>query len=204
MNYPKTNYVVFDFETTGFSPAENEVIQISAMKVTHGKDGIENEPEMFDTFVSIKSEIPTEIENLTGITNEMLKFDKGALKPENAWTMFSDFIGDTMPLIGHNSINFDRKFLIEAFQLYHLPLPDQDRYIDTAMMYKAKKLGIMQPSNQSHFNWCLEISDIRAYGVKFNLSVTCEELNVNTDNLTAHRADSDVIMTNEVYKKLIN
>jgi len=62
-----TEYVVFDFETTGTQPDINEIIEIGAAKV---KDG-----EIIDKFHSLikpKENIPEITTEITGITQEML------------------------------------------------------------------------------------------------------------------------------------
>ena len=56
------NYVVFDIETTGFSPVVNKIIEIGAVRVENGAI-----VDKFSTFVNPKVPIPFRIENLTGI-----------------------------------------------------------------------------------------------------------------------------------------
>ena len=60
-------YVVFDIETTGFSPLVNKIIEIGAVKVEKG-----NITERFSTFVNPEVPIPFHIENLTGIKDDMV------------------------------------------------------------------------------------------------------------------------------------
>ena len=44
--------------------------------------------------------------------------------------------------------------------------------------------------------------NIRAYGVKYNLGLCCEEMEVDKSNITLHRASGDVYLTYELYKKI--
>ncbi len=60
-------YVVFDIETTGFSPVKNRIIEIGAVKVVQGEI-----TERYSTFVNPEVPIPFEIEKLTGIRDEMV------------------------------------------------------------------------------------------------------------------------------------
>ena len=60
-------YVVFDLETTGFSPIQDKIIEIGAVKVEHGAI-----TERFSTFVNPKIPIPFKITDLTGITDDMV------------------------------------------------------------------------------------------------------------------------------------
>ncbi len=60
-------YVVFDIETTGFSPEKNRIIEIGAVKVEDGRI-----TDRFSTFVNPDVPIPFEIEKLTGINDSMV------------------------------------------------------------------------------------------------------------------------------------
>ncbi len=60
-------YVVFDIETTGFSPEINQIIEIGAVKVEEGKI-----VGRFSTFVNPEVPIPYRIEELTHISDNMV------------------------------------------------------------------------------------------------------------------------------------
>ena len=59
--------VVFDIETTGFSPIKNRIIEIGAVRVTDGKI-----VDKFSTFVNPEVPIPYDIEQLTSINDGMV------------------------------------------------------------------------------------------------------------------------------------
>ena len=61
------SYVVFDIETTGFSPEKNRIIEIGAVKVEDGKI-----TDKFSTFINPDVPIPFDIEQLTGINDSMV------------------------------------------------------------------------------------------------------------------------------------
>ncbi|WP_434309295.1 3'-5' exonuclease [Hominifimenecus sp. rT4P-3] len=95
------SYVAFDIETTGLSPAENEVIEIGALKVREGKVC-----ERFIEFIKPRFSIPASITRLTGISNEMVD---SARSREQVIPDFLQFCGEDV-LIGHN-ILFDYSFI---------------------------------------------------------------------------------------------
>lgn len=96
-------YVVFDIETTGFSPIKNNIIEIGAVKVTAGEI-----VETYSTFVNPKEPIPFQIEKLTGIKDEDVM---EAPVITEVLPKFLEFAGDSV-LVAHNA-GFDMSFILE-------------------------------------------------------------------------------------------
>ena len=94
-------FVVFDLETTGFSPIKDKIIEIGAVKVENGKI-----TERFSTFVNPKVPIPFEITKLTSITDQMVL---DAPDIETVLPQFLEFVGDAV-LVAHNA-GFDVGFI---------------------------------------------------------------------------------------------
>ncbi|MFZ5640129.1 MAG: exonuclease domain-containing protein, partial [Bacillota bacterium] len=94
-------FVVFDLETTGFSPQKDEIIEIGAVKIAGGEVA-----GRFSRFVRPTCEIPMEVRKLTGITMEMVAEAPGIMEvlPD-----FMKFVGDAA-LVAHNA-QFDTGFL---------------------------------------------------------------------------------------------
>lgn len=95
------DYVVFDLETTGFSPETNQIIEIGAVKVQNGKI-----TERFSSFVNPKVPIPFRIEELTGIRDDMV-IDAPVISeilPE-----FMEFCAGCV-MVAHNA-DFDMSFI---------------------------------------------------------------------------------------------
>ncbi len=99
----KQDFVVFDIETTGFSPVENRIIEIGAVKVCGGKI-----VDHFSAFVNPEVPIPFEIEKLTGIRDDMVV---DAEKIETVLPEFLRFCEGCM-LVAHNA-RFDMSFIME-------------------------------------------------------------------------------------------
>ena len=112
-------YVVFDIETTGFSPVKNRIIEIGAVKVSGGEI-----VDRFSTFVNPQTPIPFEIEKLTGIHDDMV-MDSPTI--ETVLPEFLEFCGEAV-LVAHNA-NFDMSFIKENAR--RLNIPKEFTYVDT-------------------------------------------------------------------------
>ena len=94
-------FIVFDLETTGFSPIKDKIIEIGAVKVEKGKI-----TERFSTFVNPQIPIPFKITQLTSITDTMVL---DAPPIEEVLPRFLEFVGDGV-LVAHNA-SFDVSFI---------------------------------------------------------------------------------------------
>ncbi len=102
-------FVVFDLETTGFSPVTNEIIEIGAVRVKDRK--ILDE---FHSFVRPDKEIPENIVQLTDITNEMVA---EADPISDVLPRFLEYVGQNAIMVAHNS-SFDMSFVkVKAAEL---------------------------------------------------------------------------------------
>ena len=107
----RDSYVVFDIETTGFSPVKNRIIEIGAVKVVEGKI-----VDRFSTFVNPRVPIPFRIEQLTSINDEMVMDAPGI---EEVLPEFLKFCEGTI-FVAHNA-NFDMSFIMENARRQGLP-----------------------------------------------------------------------------------
>ena len=113
------DFVVFDLETTGFSPINNRIIEIGAVKVSGGKI-----TERFSSFVNPREPIPFEIEKLTGIRDDMVM---DAPPVEEVLPQFLRFCEGCV-LVAHNA-GFDMSFIQENCRRENLP--GEFTYVDT-------------------------------------------------------------------------
>ncbi|REK67282.1 MAG: PolC-type DNA polymerase III [Cohnella sp.] len=113
-------YVVFDIETTGLSITANKIIEIAGVKMRGGK-----ELERFSTFVNPHEPIPYNIQQLTNITDDMVR-DAPDLEP--VLNDFVRFVGDAV-LVAHNA-NFDIGFIQANLRRIGLP-PLTNPVLDT-------------------------------------------------------------------------
>lgn len=122
-------YVVFDIETTGFSPVTNRIIEIGAVKVEHGEI-----TERFSTFVNPQVPIPFHIEKLTSINDSMV-MDADTI--EVVLPQFLEFVGGAI-LVAHNA-NFDVSFIKENAKRQGIPV--DFTYVDTVGIARALLTG---------------------------------------------------------------
>ncbi len=95
------SFVVFDVETTGFSPVDCNIIEIGAVRIENKKI-----TGRFSTFINPSEPIPYRIEKLTGINDQMVA---DAPFINDALTQFREFAGDAV-YVAHNA-RFDMGFL---------------------------------------------------------------------------------------------
>ena len=116
------SFVVFDIETTGFSPEINKIIEIGAVKVENGKI-----TDRFSSFVNPEVPIPFRIEELTHINDSMVV---NAPKIEEVLPQFLQFCEGSV-LVAHNA-DFDVSFMVKKAEL--LGIAFQPTYVDTVAM----------------------------------------------------------------------
>ncbi len=127
------DFVVFDIETTGFSPVENRIIEIGAVKVCSGEI-----VDRFSAFVNPEVPIPFEIEKLTGIRDDMVI---DAEKIESVLPQFLTFCEGCM-LVAHNA-GFDMGFIMENCD--RQGIVHDFTYVDTVGMAR-----VMLPAQAKH------------------------------------------------------
>jgi len=103
-------FVVFDTETTGFTPYSDQIIEIGAVKIKNGEI-----IDRFDELIDPGRKLPEKIVELTNITDEMLE---GKDTEENVTKRFKEYIGD-LPMVAHNA-KFDIGFISAAYNKYNL------------------------------------------------------------------------------------
>ncbi len=113
------DFVVFDIETTGFSPVNNKIIEIGAVKVSKGEI-----TDRFSAFINPETPIPFEIEKLTGIRDDMVMDEP---KIDVVLPQFLEFCKDTI-LVAHNA-SFDMSFIMENCD--RLQIPHDFTFVDT-------------------------------------------------------------------------
>ncbi|ADO83110.1 PolC-type DNA polymerase III [Ilyobacter polytropus] len=150
-------YVVYDLETMGLNSHENEIIEIGAIKLKGTRI-----VDKYSQLINPGKSIPSKIQELTGITDDMVK-DEPSI--EEVLPGFLEFAGDAT-LVAHNA-RFDIGFLTRDVKKY-----------TNIKDYKPSVIDTLQ--------WARDLlPDLRGYGLK---SVT-KKLGVALEN--HHRAVDD-------------
>jgi len=118
-------FVIFDTETTGFSPAKDRLVEIGAVKVRGGKKLGER-----TWLINPKRYIPWYVQKVHHITPEMVK-DMPTF-PE-IYPEFLEFI-DGSVLIAHNA-PFDVRFVAAEAARYDLPQP-KNAVLDSLALFR--------------------------------------------------------------------
>lgn len=163
----KNNIVVFDIETTGLDPEICEITEIGAVKIENGEI-----TQRFASFAKPKFSIPSEVQRLTGITDEMVAF---APRIEDVIYDFYEWSKDCI-ISGYNIVGFDLKFIKKVADRIGLKFSNEiiDAYI------------VARQSNLRTNNYKLG-TVVKALGLTLN---------------DAHRAYNDAYATAQVLMEL--
>ena len=165
-------FVVLDFETTGLNPNMDEIIEIGAVRLEHGREVGE-----FSQLIDPGRAIPEKVVELTGINSAMLA---GQPTLAEVFPKFAKFLEGAV-LVAHNA-SFDMAFLRRAFQRFgkELDAPILDTLALARNAYKElrnHKLGtVCKHLDVSLKNAHRAVHDARATGLV--LLKTLERLNV--------------------------
>ena len=128
-------FIVFDLETTGLNPKEDEIIEIGAIKMK-GNEILET----FSSFVKPQKELSSLITSLTGITEDMLS---GAGTIKQVLPEFTKFAEGGI-LVAHNA-SFDYGFIRNSVKKYFggdWEMPCIDTLALAKSLYRAKSYSL--------------------------------------------------------------
>ena len=163
-----SEFISIDLETTGLNNDKDEIIEVSAIKFINGQ--VDSD---FTTLIKPKIEIPRQIIELTGISNQMVSNSPFI---EDILDDFLLFI-DGAIIIAHN-IEFDLGFIDKAVKLHSKSI-NIKAVCDTLLLSRS-------------FLFTLE---------KFNLEYLSAYFNLKHDN--AHRAQEDALNAGKIFIELI-
>lgn len=165
-------FISLDLETTGLSPVNSEILQVAGWKI---KDGVV--AERFNQFVKPVRYITTNIQNITGITPDMVADANGV---DMVLCEFADFCED-LPLLGYN-LPFDYKFICDIGSSFG---------IDFTMKKMRQGIDVLSLCRHNYKLESYKLQDVADYlGIKL------------TGQAGYHKADFDSYITKLVYDRL--
>jgi CRISPR-associated protein Cas2 len=176
-NQSLNTYVVIDLETTGLRPTDDEITEIGALKVEDGQIA-----EIYQSYIKVRTPVPSAITELTGITNTILAEQGKSL--DSVMDELLSFLGG-LPIVMHNA-SFDMSFLNAALsKCGHSRLSNSTK--DTLEM--AKKVS-------------RKFTNYKLKNLAEELSVDFEQL--ERQGYKLHRSMGDCYLTHLLFQKLIN
>lgn len=164
----KLEYVILDIETTGLEPTQHEITEIGALKIK----GHEVQ-SMFSSLIRPASPISSEITNITGIDDAMVK---NAPSVKEVLPKFIDFVADSI-LIAHNA-EFDLAFIKQNLKQI------SDKELNNSVICTVKLARYLLPNLKNH-----------------KLLTVAAHLGIPVEN--RHRAMGDAEATYQIWIKFI-
>ncbi len=180
INMLDEEYVVFDFETTGFNAGgQDQIIEIGAVKLKNGEI-----LERYDELINPGRPLPEKITAITNITDEMLK---GKRTEEEAIKDFIKWFGnDTM--VAHNA-KFDVSFLEMCYKKYDLGTYE-NTVIDTLELSRTLDNSFARHS-------------LSALAKRYDILKTEKNPDGFWDESSHHRGDYDAEGTALIFHKML-
>ena len=184
---------------TGRDPQTGLIIEVAVGVTRPGQNLVTDR-----VLVRIDRCLPDRIVRLTGITNRDLA--SGGIPIDDALEWFVERTA-RLPLGGHNVIQSDRPYLMEAAQCHRqavgegsyprLVINESDlraeRFIDIAGLYKGYLLGEYPQVGESHHDYANQVNGLKGYGLRTGVTAACEDLGVPASRIRANRAFGDVL-----------
>ena len=133
----KQTFVSFDTETTGIWAPANRIVEIGAVKFRPNSDEVEE----FEALVNPERPIPVEVQEIHGISNDMVQ-NADTIGP--VLERFVDFIGDDSILIAHNAL-FDISFVSVEIDRTGINFPENP-VLDTVELFRKYYPGLQSYS----------------------------------------------------------
>lgn len=197
------DYIVWDLETTGFVAPKDKILEIGCLINKNGE--IERKRWVLDN----QCEIPQKITEINGFTKEII--EKEGRDPKECLLEFLPYFDRCKNNITHNGIRFDIIFLTDYAE-YILNLDFEEKKhlkdliysnaVDTAVYFKSNILSMNRKPDETYLEFADKVMNTRIFGLKYNLGLVCDDMNIDRTNIIQHRALGDVELTHEIYKKI--
>ena len=176
MQNDKIRIIFYDFETTGFNPYHDEIIEIGA---------IDNLGGSYSRLLKSKNPLRKKITEITGITDSLLK--KKGVTQKYGLKQFVNFLNqytnlyseNKIYMVAHNNDSFDQLFLNYQLQKHNLTINPNIMFIDTLRLSQ-----LVRPNEQYH-----------------NMNSLCNYFDI--ENKSCHRAMGDAEALSKIFYPLL-
>lgn len=193
--------IVFDTETTGFSPEKNEIVQLSYILYDINEKRVVYATKPGDDIVNIKGYIPKKTSDIHGITKDMTR---GKPQIKQHIDEFISYCDQATRFVGHN-IKFDIKMITGQMKKVMAEFPETvERY--SAFLERFEMVGKDLPdaaycTMMESKGICAQILGLKR--AKFQKLMEVHKLLFNQNvGGQLHNALVDISVTLRVYLKL--
>ena len=189
------SYLVFDFETTGLYPDTDRIIQVGLCVVSNGAV-----VDRFNWLVNQNVEVPREATRIHGISTEDIR--TRGIAPHDSVVRILEAMKRAPTCIGHNIHRFDVPFLLAESRRLGVEAPDCGHFIDTAAIFKGRKLGMSENPAESPKAYADRVLSVRAPGLKYSIPTCLAELGIEAGTARLHDASHDAYVTHLIFQSL--
>jgi len=202
LRFNKTDRLMFlDFETQNVNLHHSINLPWQAAFITIKGD---NEVNRKNIYVKWPEPFEVSVEAARITKYSKTKVDKLGIDPEEAWKCISDEMSKAKFVVGHNFIGFDTYIWRSMCERLGKPCDSiVEKLVDTAMLRKGQKLEIDFDSDKYDLiDYQYKILHYKAKGVKFSLSLTGKECEIEHDYANLHDAMVDLELNIKIWNKL--
>lgn len=187
--------VVWDIETSGFSPVDDQLLEIATVTLEDNKI-----VDSWSMLINTEFEISEKATEINGITKEMC--DKEGHPIDQVIKRFVETIEDDFH-VTHNGIRFDIPFVQEQLLKQQIECDLFGKSIDTAAIFKGIRLNYTLEELMFNPDAMKEVLKIYAPNLKYNLGYCCDELGISREGVEQHRALNDALLTKDIFHRLV-
>ncbi len=189
------SYLAFDFETTGLEPGTDRIVQVGLCAVSDGRV-IDRQGWLVNQGIPI----PREAARIHGITTDDV-IARGISPPESLALLLAA-MRSAPTCIGHNIHRFDVLFLLAESRRLGLTPPDCADFIDTAAIFKGRRLGMQKAPGEDSKAYADRVLSIRAPGLKYSIPTCLADLGIEAGTARLHDASHDAYLTHLIFQAL--
>lgn len=183
------NILIFDTETGGISPEQNDVLQLSYQIIDYATQSVQKKVNHYFPWPDDKYRVCWQAIEVNGLTEEFLATQEMSERGEALEEFFNDMY-ECDYIVAHNG-DFDRKFIdAEARRNGVLVAPNEWKPMIDTMKTTVEVCRLPSPSGRPGYKWP-------------KLIELAECLRIETDDINLHDSSADVELTKRCFLHLL-